>query len=590
MCEEDDEKVVVFECGASLAANAFPNFEEIRRAGKLCDVVLTAGSLRFSAHRIVLAAAIPYFRAMFMADMIETHQEEIHLKDFEPDTLEQLIAFSYTGSVRITAANVRSMMYGANFLQLNQIVDECCKYLKCRLQAQNVLGIRSFAMTLGCVSLVLSTDHFLHKHFLSVSLGDEYLALPVDDVVTILTRDELFVESEEQIFDAVMRWIQYDIERKQYLPRVLSCVRMPLLKPQFIVDHVASHPFIRESLECRDLIDEAKDYHLLPERRKYFKKFRQIFEDHPPLRMIATVLTKQRCCFDVPGSIFAVGGLTNSGDSLSTVEMYDSLTGKWTSAQPMNSIRSRVGVAVMNRMLYAIGGFNGHDRLRTVEVFDPDQNKWMEVCSLINKRSALGAAAVNDCLYVCGGYDGISSLASVEVYNAYTNRWSLTTPMNKRRSAAGIAVIDNYIYVIGGHDGMSIFNSVERFNVDSGEWQMVKSMCIKRCRLGATAVRGKIYVCGGYDGSQFLKSVEVYDPEKDEWQPLSSMHLKRSRVSLVSNAGTLYAIAGYDGISNLSSMEMYNIEEDCWTLATSMVAHEGGVGIGVIPFHSSKIQ
>lgn len=39
----------------------------------------------------------------------------------------------------------------------------------------------------------------------------------------------------------------------------------------------------------------------------------------------------------------------------------------------------------------------------------------------------------------------------------------------------------------------------------------------------------------------------------------------------------------YDGISNLSSMETYNVEEDSWTLAASMVAHEGGVGIGVIP-------
>lgn len=77
-------------------------------------------------------------------------------EDFEPDTLEQLIAFSYTGSVRITAANVQSMMHAANFLQLNGIVDECSKFLKCRLHAQNVLGIRSFAMALGCVSLVLS--------------------------------------------------------------------------------------------------------------------------------------------------------------------------------------------------------------------------------------------------------------------------------------------------------------------------------------------------------------------------------------------------------------------------------------------------
>ncbi|VDK55316.1 unnamed protein product [Gongylonema pulchrum] len=137
------------------------------------------------------------------------------------------------------------------------------------------------------------------------------MALPVEDVVAILSRDELFVESEEQIFDAAMRWLQHDSERTRYSPRVLKCVRMPLLKPHFITDHVASHPIIRECLTCRDLIDEAKDYHLMPERRKSFKTFR----------------TKQRCCFDVPGLIFAVGGLTNTGDSLSTVEFYDPRTG-----------------------------------------------------------------------------------------------------------------------------------------------------------------------------------------------------------------------------------------------------------------------
>lgn len=76
--------------------------------------------------------------------------------DFEAYTLEQLIVFAYTGSIRITSANVQSMMQAANFLQLNSIVDECCKFLQCRLQSQNVLGIRSFATTLGCVSLVLS--------------------------------------------------------------------------------------------------------------------------------------------------------------------------------------------------------------------------------------------------------------------------------------------------------------------------------------------------------------------------------------------------------------------------------------------------
>lgn len=67
---------------------AFPKFEEIRREGRLCDITLITpagvgqeGSERpqhrFSAHRIVLAATIPYFRAMFCSDMVEQFQNEI---------------------------------------------------------------------------------------------------------------------------------------------------------------------------------------------------------------------------------------------------------------------------------------------------------------------------------------------------------------------------------------------------------------------------------------------------------------------------------------------------------------------------------
>jgi kelch-like protein 18 len=89
--------------------------------------------------------------------------------------------------------------------------------------------------------------------------------------------------------------------------------------------------------------------------------------------------TKLRCCNDVAGIIYAVGGLTNAGDTMSTVEMYDPLIGKWSVVEPMSTLRSRVGVTVMNGLLYAIGGFNGYERLRTVEVFDTEQRKWKEV-------------------------------------------------------------------------------------------------------------------------------------------------------------------------------------------------------------------
>lgn len=39
---------------------------------------------------------------------------------------------------------------------------------------------------------------------------------------------------------------------------------------------------------------------------------------------------------------------------------------------------------------------------------------------------------------------------------------------------------------------------------------------------------------------------------------------------------------GYDGQNNLTCVEMYDPQTDQWSMAPPMVAHEGGVGVGVI--------
>ena len=44
-------------------------------------------------------------------------------------------------------------------------------------------------------------------------------------------------------------------------------VRFPLMTARFLVNTVSSDPLIRSDQICRDLIDEAKDYLLLPQER-----------------------------------------------------------------------------------------------------------------------------------------------------------------------------------------------------------------------------------------------------------------------------------------------------------------------------------
>ena len=56
----------------------------------------------------------------------------------------------------------------------------------------------------------------------------------------------------------------------------------------------------------------------------------------------------------------------------------------------MNSKRIGVGVAVVNRLLYAVGGFDGQNRLRSVELYNPEKDEWQYVAPMNTTRSGAG--------------------------------------------------------------------------------------------------------------------------------------------------------------------------------------------------------
>ncbi|UYV72135.1 KLHL18 [Cordylochernes scorpioides] len=113
--------------------------------------------------------------------------------------LEALVNFAYTSRVRITASNVQSLLVGSSFLQLHQVREACCDFLRKRLHPNNVVGVRHFADTLGCKSLVEAANRFIQKHFLEVVHSEEFLTLGFLDIQEILSRDELHVPSEEKV-------------------------------------------------------------------------------------------------------------------------------------------------------------------------------------------------------------------------------------------------------------------------------------------------------------------------------------------------------------------------------------------------------
>ena len=72
-----------------------------------------------------------------------------------------------------------------------------------------------------------------------------------------------------------MKWLEYNREsRESEFHRILAHVRLPLMSPYFLCDHVEKQSVVMQSKECLRLVEEAKLFYLLPDRRGTFNSER----------------------------------------------------------------------------------------------------------------------------------------------------------------------------------------------------------------------------------------------------------------------------------------------------------------------------
>eukprot|EP00808_Paulinella_micropora_P016565 g48859.t1 len=99
---------------------------------------------------------------------------------------------------------------------------------------------------------------------------------------------------------------------------------------------------------------------------------------------------------------------------------------KWELMPPMLLERRGCAAAVLDGMLYAIGGSTiGVPFESSVERFDPKYNKWELVAPMLYPRVLCAAAVLEDHLYVTGGQGARGTLSAVERYDPKKNAWEV---------------------------------------------------------------------------------------------------------------------------------------------------------------------
>nr|CAB3481467.1 unnamed protein product [Digitaria exilis] len=170
------------------------NLGHLLDGGDGSDVSFDVAGETFHAHRAVLVARSPVFKAQLLGSMADASTDRITLHSIHPETFRFLLRFIYTdalqgghdeeleGSSSSSKAMERleDLLVAADMFQLDRLKLVCAQKLWERVSPDNVAAMLGFAETHGCPELKKRCIDFfvVEKNFRRVALTEE---LPVCD-------------------------------------------------------------------------------------------------------------------------------------------------------------------------------------------------------------------------------------------------------------------------------------------------------------------------------------------------------------------------------------------------------------------------
>ncbi|XP_022179017.1 ring canal kelch homolog [Myzus persicae] len=556
----------------SPSSEIFEVLQSLRNDEVFCDIKLETGDgtgNTIFGHKIVLSSACPYFYAMF------THFEEkdkdlVVIKQLDSITLQLIVDFIYSGKIMITENNVQTLLSAANLMQLQEIKEVCCHFLQKLLHPTNCLGINALADLHSCMQLLISSKLYIKQNFAEVVESDEFLSIPSEQVIMLISGDELTVPSEEKVFECVIRWVRHELDsRKCILPQLMEYVRLPLTSENYLFQKVVKEPVLNYWPQRKYFIMEALHFNFLKRNQ--------------PDQLITVpeyIRIKPRRPAGFDKIILVVGGYGNSlVSSTYHTEWYDPKINRWQFG-PAEIVESHSilpygpGLAVLNdRFVYALGGTSIEHPLRCVRVLDlsSESPSWKSSVAMLVKRGFFGVGVINNYLYAVGGYDGTNTLNSAEVFDYSTQAWRMVSSMSTKRADFGVGVLNNLLYAVGGchYSSRLCVNSVECYNPCLDTWEPVAEMCKHRHGVGVGVLDGVLYAVGGRDLLKVHKSAEAYSPSTGVWTSIADMYMPRQNAGVVALYGLLYVIGGNNGEVFYSSVESYNPISNTWLMLES---------------------
>ena len=515
-----------------------------RKQGHLCDLtLLTKEGKELMAHSNVLSAVSPFFHKLLQNDMKESHERIVRLEEISGSVMEDVLNFTYTGTVEVTEENAEELIVVANYLLISSLKVISGRFLGQIMNHSNCISTFYLAEKYHCDELFTESKNFIQENFASVAFMDEFLSLESNEVERWLSNDEITVKVEADVFEIIEKWIKRNRSgRIADLEKLFRLVRLDFLSRDYLID-VVTNELIQENLICLKMGLEALKkttfsdegdqqqsprkgvetsaivacggkytFCYLPEKDQWKRLADTLSYKYGDLKMIR-----------FRGQLYAFP--SGFGDA----ESFNPVLNGWSK---LDLSSNRASVVAIRGEIYAVEVKTSPEQT-IVKRYNVESCIWeTHLSSLEGCRTEACIVAAGSHLYVLGGSPPSSSqnVAKAERFDTVENKWEEIVDMREERGNAFGVAIHEKIFVAGGlhREKKSVLQTCEVYDISTNEWYLTGSLIISRKGGSMVCLNKKLFVLGGEnDRNEAERMIEFFDPEEGKWIQKTTIPVER---------------------------------------------------------------
>jgi hypothetical protein len=221
------------------------------------------------------------------------------------------------------------------------------------------------------------------------------------------------------------------------------------------------------------------------------------------------------------GEVLVAGGNNNSTGYLSSAEVYNPSTGKWTLAGSMTVPRDgHDAVLLPNGQVLVAGGINATlgtcGTLASAELYNPSTGTWTATGSMSTGRYdfTLTRLSNGEVLAAGGTNCGGGGLTSAELYNPTMGTWTATGSMTVGNESSGAVLLQTGQVFVVGNDNI--------YNPSTGAWTATTPGPIAAGAPLALLPNGDVWAAGNIQGNS------IYHPSTALWTTFAPPPCRRA--------------------------------------------------------------